>query len=58
MMESFAKQVLRLAAQANCNIRLAKNMEHVELHEGEVAIADDGFIIIVEAKKLQVQVKN
>lgn len=58
MMESFAKQVLRLAAQANCNVRLAKNMEHVELHEGEVAIADDGFVIIVEAKKLKIEVEN
>lgn len=58
MTESFAKQVLRMAAEANCNIRLATNMKHVELQEGEVAIADDGFIIIVEAKKLKIAVEN
>ena len=58
MAESFAKQVLRMVAEANCNIRLAKNMEHVELHEGEVAISDDGFVIIVEAKKLKIEVEN
>lgn len=58
MAESFAKKVLRLAAEEGCEVRLAVDMKHVELQEGEVAIADDGFVIIVSAMKLQVPVKT
>lgn len=58
MKRNFAKTVLRMAAEANCNVRLATNLKHVELQEGEVAIADDGIIVIIEDKMLEIPVEN
>lgn len=47
-----------MAAEEGCEVRLAVDMEHVELKEGEVAVADDGFVIIIQSKKLQIPVKT
>ena len=46
-MTDFSRIILRLAAEKNCDVRLATNMEYVELQPGELAIADDGFVIVI-----------
>lgn len=57
-MKDLAKAILKMAATKKCEVRLETSMEHVELKEGEIAIADDGFIIVIRKKRLQVPVEK
>lgn len=57
-MRDIARTVLRMAAEKNYEVRLEQNMDHVDLQRGEIAIADDGFILIIGRQKLKVPVEN
>ncbi len=57
-MKDMAKKILKMAAESGCDVRLATNMGYVELREGEIAIADDGFVLVIGEKKVQVPIKN